>query len=297
MPEMVRVVPGLESLLQSASIQGNIDDFEAVFSALASDAKRSDIVAQIERVVFDYFAVLELPDEPTLYDHLVLSLRDKDIIATFNWDPLLWQAIARNVHTGPMPHPVFLHGNVTFGYCMKHMPIAMRPRGDVCQICRRRLEESKLLFPIKEKNYKTDPFIAKSWQWIQQELNAAYLLTVFGYRAPSTDVEAVTLLEHAWDAAHSHQYKTVEIIDIRTEEELFDTWRPFVQSHYYTVINDFYSSNLGRFPRRSCETIFSGEMEIEYAKPNTIPRNADWEKLRAWFAPLIEAEQTTSVQP
>jgi hypothetical protein len=32
---------------------------------------------------------LELPDHPTVYDHLLLSLRKKDAIFTFNWDPFL----------------------------------------------------------------------------------------------------------------------------------------------------------------------------------------------------------------
>jgi hypothetical protein len=35
---------------------------------------------------------MEIPDHVTLYDELLLTLRSKDLIATFNWDPLLLQA-------------------------------------------------------------------------------------------------------------------------------------------------------------------------------------------------------------
>jgi hypothetical protein len=43
---------------------------------------------------------LKLPEEATIYDYLVLSLRSPDIIATFNWDPFLYQAFERNRHIG-----------------------------------------------------------------------------------------------------------------------------------------------------------------------------------------------------
>jgi hypothetical protein len=58
-------------------------------SELTVDPGKTTILERLERAVFDYFSSLQLPDEPTLYDHLVLSLRPKDVIATFNWDPFL----------------------------------------------------------------------------------------------------------------------------------------------------------------------------------------------------------------
>ena len=49
---------------------------------------------EIETRVDEYFADLELPGHPTIYDRLVLSLREKDLIATFNWDPFLYSGDA-----------------------------------------------------------------------------------------------------------------------------------------------------------------------------------------------------------
>ncbi|MHA1748548.1 MAG: hypothetical protein ACTSXN_02865 [Promethearchaeota archaeon] len=37
-----------------------------------------------------------MTESPTIYDYLILSLRKKDVIATFNWDPLLVQAAWKN---------------------------------------------------------------------------------------------------------------------------------------------------------------------------------------------------------
>ena len=70
-------------------------DFESLYSGLATSGANEDLLREIEETVFDYFRGLRLPDHPTLYDHLVLSLRRKDGIAAFNWDPLLWQALVR----------------------------------------------------------------------------------------------------------------------------------------------------------------------------------------------------------
>ena len=73
---------GLTALLREAGIPGPYDDFEAIYSDIAVDPSRERLKAQIESLVYSYFASLSLPDEPTLYDHLVLSLRPKDVIAT-----------------------------------------------------------------------------------------------------------------------------------------------------------------------------------------------------------------------
>ena len=50
--------------------------------------------------IHDYFHSLRIPPTPTLYDHLLLALRKKDVVATFNWDPLLLQAAKRCIEGG-----------------------------------------------------------------------------------------------------------------------------------------------------------------------------------------------------
>ncbi len=57
--------------------------FEELYSDLDA-AGNEKAITLIEDTVRRYFSDLELPDVPTIYDHLVLSLRPKDVIATFN---------------------------------------------------------------------------------------------------------------------------------------------------------------------------------------------------------------------
>ena len=92
-------------------------DFEAAYSQLALNPNRSTTV--IDARIRAYFERLKLPDTPTLYDALTLSLRQKDAIFTFNWDPFLMQARLRLAVLGvsELPQLYFLHGNVTAGYC------------------------------------------------------------------------------------------------------------------------------------------------------------------------------------
>ena len=129
-----------------------------------------------------------MPDEPTIYDFLVMSLTNKDLIATFNWDPFLVQAIGRiHKYTDNIPQVAFLHGNVI---------------GNVGRICRcgKALKPMKLLFPIKNKDYSSDEAIAKSWKQLKNALERAYMVTIFGYSAPKSDAEAVAMLKQAWGA-------------------------------------------------------------------------------------------------
>ena len=73
------------------------DDFEAAYSELAD---RGSDTSAIDEKVRRFFASLEIPDEANVYDALQLSLRQKDLIFTFNWDPLLVQSRRRLLQRG-----------------------------------------------------------------------------------------------------------------------------------------------------------------------------------------------------
>jgi hypothetical protein len=102
---------GLTRLVRDAGHDPS-GNFESIYSAIHSDQNHG-ILRRMDEAVRQYFSALELPDIPTLYDYLILSLRPKDLIVTFNWDPLLPQAFRRWRHLGPvLPQMAFLHGNV-----------------------------------------------------------------------------------------------------------------------------------------------------------------------------------------
>jgi len=68
-----------------SAITGNRFPRASLYDEIATSGKAPGLKAEIEAKVQAYFEALELPESPTLYDHLVLSLRDSDYIATFNW--------------------------------------------------------------------------------------------------------------------------------------------------------------------------------------------------------------------
>ncbi len=284
-------VVGLEPLLDDAGIYEYRDDFETLFSMLATSGKHDELVSEIERVVFDYFASMELPDEPTLYDHLVLSLREKDVIATFNWDPFLWQAMNRNAERCPMPSALFLHGNTAIGYADYGDQILIGSLGRVSRKCGKTFEPGPLLFPVAEKNYQQDERIRRAWDDLKAELQRAYVVTVFGYSAPVTDVEAVALLKEGWGDKYKRDLEEIEIIDVKSEEELYKTWEPFIHSHHYRSTNSFYESIIGHSPRRSCDAMWASLMECVFIEPNPMPRSASWEELDTWLRILFDDER------
>ena len=112
LPKFINIDEELKDLAEDSKNQ----NFEQIFSTLYKKDKDSSSLKTIEKKIYDFFKSLELPNTPTIYDYLVLSLRKKDLIATFNWDPFLIQAYRRNSKfTSNLPKLAFLQGNVAVG--------------------------------------------------------------------------------------------------------------------------------------------------------------------------------------
>ena len=113
-------VVGLREILDSADSDCHAGNFEEIYSCLYIKDPNSRTMQDIGQKVFNYFSGLRLADTPTIYDYLLLALGPKDLIATFNWDPFLFQAFLRNRRfTGALRRLSFLHGNVAVGYSAK----------------------------------------------------------------------------------------------------------------------------------------------------------------------------------
>ena len=140
---------GLENDLSNYKIDFKGQNFEEIYSNLYEKDEYKDLIKIIETKTSKYFSHMKLPSEPTIYDHLVLSLREKDLIATFNWDPFLYLASLRNHNYANLPHVVYLHGNVAVGYCLEHRKKGMA--GYSCSVCQKPYQPSRLLFPILKK--------------------------------------------------------------------------------------------------------------------------------------------------
>lgn len=279
-------VLGLDGLL---ALELRQKDFESIYSELTADPSSEPVHAEIERRVYDYFAALELPPFPTIYDHLVLSLRPKDVIATFNWDPFLVQAVQRSYHVGYQPPRVmFLHGNVAIGHCERDRTLG--PVDHACSRCGDPFTPSRLLYPVSEKNYQADPQIAAEWDELQRALKHAFMVTIFGYSAPSSDEGAMQLFRDAWGTWQDRQFEQFEIIDVRPEDELIETWDDFIHTHHYTVETSFYDSHVALHPRRSGEAYHAQFLEARWPEGNPLPRELPRTELWNWLKPLLSAE-------
>lgn len=291
MADFVEVV-GLVNILERAGLSWRHRNFEDLYSEFCAGAIDVTLRRSLEDAVFAYFDALVLPDWPTLYDQLILSLRPKDVIATFNWDPFLIQAVLRNGGDAGYPKLLFLHGNVLQGYCVKHNFHGLR--GGVCSECDTRLTPVRLLYPIAEKNYEEVPAIRSAWEQVRWSFQNAFMVTIFGYSAPHSDRGAIELLQESWGTSEDRAFEQLEIIDIRDTSELVETWRGFIHTHHYHVRNGFHDSWLAKHPRRTGEAYRKQYMNAAFIDPNPIPNSATIEELRQWFEPLLSAERAAS---
>ena len=287
---------GLSEIIRKIELQTESDNLEDIYMELdeRSSIDKECAIAkdELEKRIYDYMSDYTLPDSPTVYDFLLLSLTSKDLVATFNWDPLLVQACYRvSKITNNLPQLAFLHGNVAVGYCEEDNVIG--PVGRICK-CNKPLHPIKLLYPIKKKDYNSETAIAKSWKTVQNALEKAYMVTIFGYSAPKSDVEALSILKKAWGEVEKRNLEEIEIIDLRPEEELVQSWKDFIHTHHYSCSQNFFDSYLGKFPRRTCEALFDMLMNNMFLDDKKgFSEDMDFETIQTKIKDLL-VEETNS---
>lgn len=278
-PLMKELIDALElrPLLKKEGLLSLADDFELMYDTLLTT--RPDLAQKIQKLVKDYFSCLKIPEEATIYDYLVLSLRKKDIIATFNWDPFLSQAYTRNSTVVHLPQIVFLHGNVEIAICPEHH--IMNFPGNHCSKCDKLLTPTNLVYPVLHKDY-FDPFIKSQWEKLEIYLNHAYLLTIFGYSAPITDIEARELMLKAWAKNTTYELAEIEIINDKSKKDVLEKWRDFICREHYTINKTIFQSYLFNHPRRSCDAFAMATMQNDPWKRNPFPPNLSLHELQNW---------------
>lgn len=281
---------GMTDFLKGINLKTKSDNLEEIYSELSEDKTCADVCRRLEDHIYNYFSGFIIPDNPTVYDFLLLSLTKKDVIATFNWDPLLIQAYQRvRTITSDLPEMYFLHGNVLVGFCEKDN--VNGPNYQKCPKCGEKLKPVPLLYPVNNKAYDKNIFIRKSWSRFTKGLAKAYMITIFGYSAPKTDAAAIAILKDAWGEIDNRNLEEIEVIDIRPEEDVISSWEQFVHTHHYKVHDNFFSSTLGRCPRRSCEATFDMLMNcIWIDEDKGFKKNMEWEQIKKFLMPLIEEE-------
>lgn len=296
-----KIMPLMDDLISVIDISDELNEsgyefestnFEFIFSKLHKEKKNHHLLRSIEKKIYDYFSSLKLPDVPTIYDYLLLSLRSKDLIATFNWDPFLWQAFMRNYKKiKNLPKLVFLHGNVAIGISKETGTFGPSDERYFNKKTGKPFNPIKLLYPIEKKDYTSDDFINDQWICLSSYLTSPARVTIFGYSAPKTDVEAISILEKAWETNKSKKFTQIEIIDIEKKEKIYDKWKNFIFSHHYETHDDFFSSSLTMFPRRTGEVYEANKLKGKWYAENYPLMTDDFESLWNWYEPLIEKEK------
>ena len=153
-----------------------------------------------------------------------------------------------------------------------------------CSTCGRIFTPSRLLYPVKKKNYATDEFIAGEWELFRFYLQRAAVFTIFGYSAPTSDAEAKDAIGAAWGTPEDRQFEQIEIIDIKDDGLLRATWEPLIHTHHYETSRSYFDSWLARHPRRAIAKFVEQFLEAQFIDDDPAPRDArSLEELWSWF--------------
>jgi hypothetical protein len=133
--------------------------------------------------------------------------------------------------------------------------------------------------------------ISASWDHLQLALQHSFMVTIFGYGAPRSDVDAFELMKEGLSSAGPRTLNQIEIIDIRSKDQLWQTWKPFFEIHNYhdQVHSDFYDSSIARHPRRTGEAYRHQFIQGKWIASNRIPTGLGFHDLWEWIQPLIES--------
>ncbi len=290
-PELEELAPEWKLLTSAACPPpGN---FESIFSWMKKKSIYSSQLSKIENIIESYFERLYLPDSPTIYDYLVLGLRAKDTIATFNWDPFLMQAYRRNKNVVSLPDIRFLHGCVNFATCNDHDILGIP--SETCPICNTKLKRGKLFYPVENKDYTEDNLINRDWEKVTEKLKQAFHLTIFGYSGPKTDSKARKLMLDNWNPIPMpkdfKQFCHAEIIDIKSQDEIEKDWKEYFTYGHSIIESNFWESSIALWPRRTFEWKHSSSINGKLSFKNIGPYKTDsLKELQDWFSELGNAE-------
>lgn len=264
-------------------------NFEKIYSELYAGGDTATIKV-LDEATREYFDKVELPERVTVYDYMLLAMRPKDMIVSFNWDPLLPQAYRRWRHLGPvLPEIVFPHGNVDLAVDV----VGKRSRF-ACDVpsADTSFSPCRLLYPVEKKNYNDDRFIADQWARATDRLGDAYYVTAYGYSAPKTDVEARQLLLNAWTNNPTFSLGQFDVVDIREKEDLAASWSEFILRTHGGYSKDVMHTFPMRYPRRTCEAFAFMTLQSQPWSEAAYPSFRDLDDLERWVVPLIEEEKT-----
>jgi hypothetical protein len=290
-------LPLMNNFINIVDLQDDICDcdflasetnIEIILAKLSELPEHTEILRKVQSKIYDYFLSLKITSKPTIYDYLILSLRDKDAIASFNWDPFLVQSYLRVQHiTKKLPQLLFLHGTVALWHCESCGIVDLQRK--FCR-CGKKLKPMPLLYPTGNKDYLGTPTIKEYWNVVSKYLECANSITIFGYGAPDSDKDAIELFRKAWGDSEDRSMEQIEIINLEDRSHLIETWEQFIHGQHYEVHRDYFQSTIALFPRRVSEANF-GRFNLNiWLTDHKIEKNLSFSELENKFHEIIVAE-------
>lgn len=88
-------------------------------------------------------------------------------------------------------------------------------------------------------------------------------------------------IKAAWGTPQERQLEQFEIIEIRGEEEVLQSWKDLIHTHHYEVVDDYFDSWLGKHPLRSVNQFVEQFLEAQFIDDSPLPRDVGFKKLWA----------------
>lgn len=88
----------------------------------------------------------------------------------------------------------------------------------------------------------------------------------------------------------SREFYELEIIDIKSEDEIEETWEEFIYSHHYSIMKSLKDSYLWFHPRRSTDAFFDAYLMNNPWEETPFPEFNDIYEMHKWLEPLVQEE-------
>ena len=312
-------VAGLDYILKDINIHTSSNNLEDIYTELSlrsqNEPKIKEVCSILENEIRDYIGRFYYPrNQLSLYDLLILTLRRKDCIYTFNWDPLIYDARARVAYemgrwlnkdaTDYLPNIMYLHGNAKLGYCLKDKQIGQIQ--GYCSKCQQELKPMPLLYPTKKKHYSDGEYIEDAWKRLEHYNSLSPLLTVWGYSSPDSDNEAQEKIFQSWCCQEridgclhvNNKIKHLEVINTDRTTQFRNKWEkytnPAIPPSFYDNISE---SVLFKFPRSTIEKYVipnvRGKLDLGLYS-NILSSIKTWEDAKNFFLPMLNSENISN---
>lgn len=255
--------PFFTQFLESLDIDYKKMNIEEICDYLnKSDKEKYEELCKLIRQKYEQ---IKLPKDTCILEKLLLSLTNKDVVISFNWDSLIIQAYNRVQDFIPqqeLPDLLFPHGNVEAGYTDTKYGCLSNPQNAG-------FTPSPLNMPVDELDYLSNRFIQDQWNKFKRHIYEAQMITFFGYSGPPSDAKDMETFFNIF--VQNRDCARFEVIDKDTDtaKQVSQKWSQYIlyTEHEPECRGSFYESRMAIEPRQSIRSLdcWNGLTKKEYS--------------------------------